>query len=401
MQWLGRVIAGIAIFCVLAASALCNGLAFDAVCRVRAPNGSGYDAGTGTLIAVNETVGWVLTANHVISGARSEPNVTFPDGFVSGAPIVARNPAVDLALLRIWKPKAKPVAIAEAVPERGAKLTIAGYGGGKFEHATGYFNAFRGNGSHRGWMEIQQAQARSGDSGGPIFDESGNLAGCLWGASTGETVGSHVVAVREFLPAECRQFLPRCPNGMCPQPIVPSRPPSGGSGPSTPNNPPPVPMPSQPSVDLSEINKQLATIASRLDAIEKRPAVEGKQGPKGDKGDKGERGEPGPAGLPGPPGKDSPPGSPAPGSEAPKVSHLVLVADMDDPSWSRIEGHLVDARAKFDRIHFCPSNQVPFRVTTLPQIVTYDTKQTPMAVAKGQQQVESLLQRVARGELKF
>ena len=41
--------------------------------------------------------------------------------------------------------------------------------------------------------------AREGDSGGPIFNERGELAGVLFGSGGGATAGSYAGRVREFL----------------------------------------------------------------------------------------------------------------------------------------------------------------------------------------------------------
>jgi hypothetical protein len=45
------------------------------------------------------------------------------------------------------------------------------------------------------------AEARQGDSGGPIFNQSGELAGVLFGAGQGTTMGSFAPRVRCFLAA--------------------------------------------------------------------------------------------------------------------------------------------------------------------------------------------------------
>jgi hypothetical protein len=43
--------------------------------------------------------------------------------------------------------------------------------------------------------------ARQGDSGGPILNDRGELAGVLFGASRGTTTGSHSARIRRFLQA--------------------------------------------------------------------------------------------------------------------------------------------------------------------------------------------------------
>ena len=47
-------------------------------------------------------------------------------------------------------------------------------------------------------VEVSTA-ARQGDSGGPIFNARGELAGVLFGSDGGSTSGSYAGRVREFL----------------------------------------------------------------------------------------------------------------------------------------------------------------------------------------------------------
>lgn len=94
----------------------------------------------------------------------------------------------------------------------------------------------------------------------------------------------------------------------------------------------------------------------------------------------------------------TPPTTPAiPGSEAPKLSHYVVVADFNSPTWSRTESELVMARKTFPKIHVVKSSDVPFTVTPFPQLIAYDTTGAAMSIVKGQADVESSLRRVARG----
>jgi hypothetical protein len=58
------------------------------------------------------------------------------------------------------------------------------------------------------FVEVEGA-ARSGDSGGPIFDSSGELAGVLFGAARGRTIGSCSTRLSLFL-AEADAKVPAC-----------------------------------------------------------------------------------------------------------------------------------------------------------------------------------------------
>ena len=171
-----------------------------AVARIIAPEQGGVSLGSGVLVDVNASQGLVLTNWHVIRDSRSAVLVQFPDGFQSAGTVVRSDEAWDLAAISIWKPPAEPVLLAarDAVP--GEPLTIAGYGRGSFRAQTGRCTEYLSPG--RGYPEELvelAAPARQGDSGGPILDADGRLAGVLFGEGAGRTVGSCVSRVRLFL----------------------------------------------------------------------------------------------------------------------------------------------------------------------------------------------------------
>jgi len=108
----------------------------------------------------------------------------------------------DLAVLVIWKPDCEPVSIAPRSPAIGEPLTIAGYGRGHYREETGPCTQYLSPGSGLPLQLVELvATARQGDSGGPIFNEKGELAGVLFGQGEGRTVGSCADRVRMFLTA--------------------------------------------------------------------------------------------------------------------------------------------------------------------------------------------------------
>jgi len=181
-----------------------------AVVRIIAPEGEGTSMGSGVLVDVNTNQGLVLTNWHVVRGAGSTVLVQFPDGFQSAGTVVRWDEAWDLAALVIWKPKATPVTIASAPPAIGDTLTIAGFGRGPYREESGQCLDYLSpaTGYPREFVELK-ATARQGDSGGPIFNASGELAGVLFGQNEGRTIGSCSTRVRTFLAAVgSRGFVP-------------------------------------------------------------------------------------------------------------------------------------------------------------------------------------------------
>ena len=171
-----------------------------AVARIVAPESAGASLGSGVLVDANQTQGLVLTNWHVVRDSRSAVLVQFPDGFQSAGTVVRWDEAWDLAAIVIWKPAATPLPIAEAPPQIGERLTIAGFGRGVYREETGECTEYLspGTGYAKEFVELK-ATARQGDSGGPIFNERREVAGVLFGQNSGRTIGSCSKRVREFL----------------------------------------------------------------------------------------------------------------------------------------------------------------------------------------------------------
>jgi len=181
-----------------------------AVARIVAPEQASTSLGSGVLVDINRNQGLVLTNWHVVRDSRSAVLVQFPDGFQSAGTVVRWDEAWDLAALVIWKPEVTPVSIAATPPVVGERLTIAGFGRGPYREESGPCTEYLspGTGYPREFVELE-ARARQGDSGGPIFNERGELAGVLFGQSDGRTIGSCSTRLRTFLAAVGSQgFVP-------------------------------------------------------------------------------------------------------------------------------------------------------------------------------------------------
>jgi hypothetical protein len=179
-----------------------------AVARIVVPEGEGSAAGSGSLVAVNEHFGLVVTNWHVVRDARGPIWVIFPSGFQSTATLVKADQDWDLAALLIFKPNVMPLAVSTQAPQIGERLTIAGHGSGWYQSSTGQCIKYYSPNESRfpkEWMEIS-TPARQGDSGGPIFNERGEIAGVLWGSDSNITMGSYCGRLRQFLAPLGRDF---------------------------------------------------------------------------------------------------------------------------------------------------------------------------------------------------
>lgn len=183
-----------------AALPLASNKPHPAVVRVVVPEGEATSFGSGTLIDVREQYGLIITNWHVVRDARGPIEVIFPDGTSSMARSVKVDRDWDLAALVIWRPQVEPVRIASNAPQPGDPLTICGYGPGIYRSVTGRCTQYYSPQIHLPQQMVElNVEARQGDSGGPIFNDRGELAGVLFGAGQGTTLGSFGGRVDAFL----------------------------------------------------------------------------------------------------------------------------------------------------------------------------------------------------------
>lgn len=297
---------------------------------VRFPTGTGASyRGSGVYLGDR----YIATAWHVPRGTPGTGTATFRDGATMRVSVNAADRVSDICILDLERehPTLPGVTIAERDPQVGERLFSCGFGQGFRIFGGPVTGFFQGYGGESHWVAHQNPSVE-GDSGGPIFNERGELVGPLWGAGGGETMGSTTSRFRSF----CSVLFPRlaawrarrlgasgggstlaaayppasgggCFGGTCP-------PRSGGSGvqvqpaprPSTPPTQPQTgPSPTSPAggCDCPSEDALIAAIEKRL-----KPGPAGPQGPEGPRGAVGPRGPAGPAGPPGlagAPGKDA------------------------------------------------------------------------------------------------
>jgi S1-C subfamily serine protease len=214
----------------------------------------GFSLGSGTLVAVSEHHGLVVTNWHVIRDAAGPIGVALPNGFRSTASVLKSDRDWDLAALAIWRPNVDPVPVATQPPQPGEPLTIAGYGSGQYRTITGRCTQYVAPGFNQPFEMVElSAPARQGDSGGPIFNSRGELAGVLFGTGGGKTSGSYCGRVRIFLASVKDDFFRLRPNpalvaqapAVNPAPSIPPPPSTAavnprGAAPIAPSAPAPV-----------------------------------------------------------------------------------------------------------------------------------------------------------------
>jgi len=178
------------------------------VVRIIAFDSSGQSFGTGSYIGTYGEYGVILTNWHVVSLTSGLVHVHFPSGFSSFGARISGDEKWDLALIVISKPpqSVPMLTIAQTPAKKDEPLWIVGWGSGSYRIAGGHCVRYMArekptDGSDPLFEIIEvSVSARKGDSGGPILNQKGELAGVLFGSDMiRHTAGSYSGRVNQFL----------------------------------------------------------------------------------------------------------------------------------------------------------------------------------------------------------
>ncbi|MDR1925164.1 MAG: serine protease [Planctomycetaceae bacterium] len=195
------------------------------IARLVAFDKKGQSFGSCSYIGSSGEYGIIVSNWHVICEADGLVHIYFPSGFSSFGAIIQFDSKWDLAVIVISKPPAAipPLPIMQNIPRPGEPLWIAGYGPGSYRIASGHCVRYLApeiprNGSAPSYEIIELSTiARKGDSGGPILNRNGELAGVLFGSDmVNSTAGSYCERVKLFLKqtAPIIEKLPKRPEAF-------------------------------------------------------------------------------------------------------------------------------------------------------------------------------------------
>jgi hypothetical protein len=211
-----------------------------------------------------------ITCEHVVRGAQQSIYVTFPNGHMVEATVLASDYASDVALLGLKggaPPEAKGVPIAEIAPSVGQAVYSAGYGksgvlaisAGRVSRLDQYTIAYDPTNGVRRQRQTTEASGLTepGDSGGAWLTEDGKLLGVVWGGREQDLSVSATTQLGGFLRDACDRWRRPFPKPDADQPPAAA--------------PPPLPVPEPAKVDLSPIENRLDAIDRRLALLETPP----------------------------------------------------------------------------------------------------------------------------------
>jgi S1-C subfamily serine protease len=171
----------------------------------------------------------VLTADHVVDPAREDSiRIGLPDGSEVGGSVVGRDPATDLAILRIASGSLTPAKAAATEPRTGALALVVGRPGAEPNASLGLITGLAGPArTRRGGMLERFIQVDAvlypGFSGGPLVDADGAVLGMI---TSGLGFGGPAVAIPWALASQLAETIgkhgkvPRGYLGVGSQPVT-------------------------------------------------------------------------------------------------------------------------------------------------------------------------------------
>ncbi|GAB4217337.1 MAG: hypothetical protein OHK0022_59470 [Roseiflexaceae bacterium] len=160
--------------------------------------------------------GGILTNDHVIAASRGEVQVDLPGGRSLHARVAARNPALDLALLRVDQGDLPAAPLGDSTGLRVGELVFAiGHPWGQRDVVTAGIVSGTGEVATMGGQRSAQyirsdVRLAPGNSGGPLLNTRGEVVGInamIFGGDLSVAIPSHVAA--EWLRAGLATDRPR------------------------------------------------------------------------------------------------------------------------------------------------------------------------------------------------
>lgn len=162
----------------------------------------GISNGSGVLAAKDATHGYILSCGHLFREGFSGGFVSFPNGDLYQVEAYHYDPTLDLSVMRINVPGQNAVRLATRRPAVGEVLTAAGYDqNGRYLQVSGVVDNYESPSGAPADVDgafAIRGRVPSGASGGPMFNEAGELVGVLWGSSD-EVSALHIETIWQFL----------------------------------------------------------------------------------------------------------------------------------------------------------------------------------------------------------
>jgi len=142
------------------------------------------EKGSGAVVADLLGTRYVLTAAHIFRDGRGEIATQTTDGRIFAASLVLASEECDVALLRVDVPQDVPaLTISASWPRQGETVWRAGFGPDEtLKETSGAVKGYVKTDRYAAYETLKiDGPARQGDSGGPVYNASGEIVGVVWG----------------------------------------------------------------------------------------------------------------------------------------------------------------------------------------------------------------------------
>ncbi len=169
------------------------------------------EKGSGAFVADSVGARYVLTAAHIFRDGRGQITAQSLDGRIFAASLVLASEECDVALLRVDAPSDVPaLTIAASWPRQGETVWRAGFGPNEtLQELAGVVKGYVKTERYSTYETLKiDGPARQGDSGGPVYNASGEIVGVLWGTDGSDAYATYCGRVLKTLCDYSPTFAP-------------------------------------------------------------------------------------------------------------------------------------------------------------------------------------------------
>lgn len=142
------------------------------------------EKGSGAIVADSAGTRYVLTAAHIFRDGRGQITAQSVDGRIFAASLVLASEECDVALLSVEASTDVPaLTISASWPRQGETVWRAGFGPNEtLRELAGSVKGYVKTDRYSTYETLKiDGPARQGDSGGPVYNASGEIVGVVWG----------------------------------------------------------------------------------------------------------------------------------------------------------------------------------------------------------------------------
>ena len=169
------------------------------------------EKGSGAFVADSVGTRYVLTAAHIFRDGRGEITAQSTDGRIFVASLVLASEECDVALLRVDAFCDVPaLTISSSWPRQGETVWRAGFGPNEtLRERSGVVKGYVKTDRYATYETLKiDGPARQGDSGGPVYNASGEIVGVVWGTDGADAYATYCGRVLKTLCDYSPSFAP-------------------------------------------------------------------------------------------------------------------------------------------------------------------------------------------------